>query len=267
MPRSELPYYAMEQAAPHFSDRHTAIAEAAYFLAEHCGFAPGHELDDWLAGEREINERLITFRRKNDSVKLARGADGASMADELPLDEWQRIGKADYLGREVVLSRRLRGRARSFQHGDRQLMAGSSSPSGRRQLGQSERSRTQSGPSPTAAIRQLKRHRSHFAMIQARASAVRDEGNDFVAPGMRANAAAPGKAPGPCPRYRIGDSTDARRRLDSIPSAQEQRAGDAQSPSPRRLRSRWRARRSRSPAPRCPNGRAYSQHTRTAKAT
>lgn len=30
------------------------IAEAAYFHAEQRGFAPGHELDDWLAAEAEI---------------------------------------------------------------------------------------------------------------------------------------------------------------------------------------------------------------------
>ncbi len=56
---SELPYYAMVTAAPHFSDHHTAIAEAAYFRAERRGFAPGHELEDWLAAEREIEGRLI----------------------------------------------------------------------------------------------------------------------------------------------------------------------------------------------------------------
>ncbi|MCX8040299.1 MAG: DUF2934 domain-containing protein [Planctomycetota bacterium] len=34
------------------------IAEAAYFLAERRGFAPGHELADWLAAERTVDERL-----------------------------------------------------------------------------------------------------------------------------------------------------------------------------------------------------------------
>lgn len=34
------------------------IAEAAYFLAEARGFAPGQELDDWVAAEREIDARL-----------------------------------------------------------------------------------------------------------------------------------------------------------------------------------------------------------------
>jgi hypothetical protein len=31
---------------------HRRVAERAYFLAEARGFAPGHELDDWLAAER-----------------------------------------------------------------------------------------------------------------------------------------------------------------------------------------------------------------------
>ena len=30
------------------------IAMAAYFLAERRGFAPNHELDDWLAAERSL---------------------------------------------------------------------------------------------------------------------------------------------------------------------------------------------------------------------
>jgi hypothetical protein len=37
---------------------HQQIQVAAYYLAEHRGFAPGHELEDWVAAEREI-ERLI----------------------------------------------------------------------------------------------------------------------------------------------------------------------------------------------------------------
>jgi hypothetical protein len=30
------------------------IAIAAYFLAEHRHFEPGHEMEDWLAAERQI---------------------------------------------------------------------------------------------------------------------------------------------------------------------------------------------------------------------
>ena len=58
--RSEIPYYAIAEVVPNFSDdHHAAIAEAAYFCAERRGFEPGHELEDWLAGEAEIREQLI----------------------------------------------------------------------------------------------------------------------------------------------------------------------------------------------------------------
>ncbi len=30
------------------------VAERAYFKAERRGFAPGHEIEDWLAAEREL---------------------------------------------------------------------------------------------------------------------------------------------------------------------------------------------------------------------
>ncbi len=43
----------------HHEDRHASIAEAAYFRAEHRGFAPGHELEDWLAAEEEVDQRLM----------------------------------------------------------------------------------------------------------------------------------------------------------------------------------------------------------------
>lgn len=36
-------------------ERRRMIAEAAYFHAEHRGFAVGGELDDWLAAEAEID--------------------------------------------------------------------------------------------------------------------------------------------------------------------------------------------------------------------
>lgn len=34
------------------------IAEAAYYRAEQRGFAPGRELDDWVAAEAEVRRRL-----------------------------------------------------------------------------------------------------------------------------------------------------------------------------------------------------------------
>jgi hypothetical protein len=44
---------------PHIhEDRNASIAEAAYFIAERRGFAPGHELEDWLQAENEVDARL-----------------------------------------------------------------------------------------------------------------------------------------------------------------------------------------------------------------
>lgn len=39
-------------------ERARMIAEAAYYRAERRGFAPGHELEDWLAAEAEIDREL-----------------------------------------------------------------------------------------------------------------------------------------------------------------------------------------------------------------
>ncbi|HYX74617.1 MAG TPA: DUF2934 domain-containing protein [Steroidobacteraceae bacterium] len=38
--------------------RETMVREAAYFRAERRDFAPGNELGDWLAAEREIDAAL-----------------------------------------------------------------------------------------------------------------------------------------------------------------------------------------------------------------
>ena len=38
--------------------RQDLIAEAAYYYAEHRGFEPGHELDDWLTAEGQIDAAL-----------------------------------------------------------------------------------------------------------------------------------------------------------------------------------------------------------------
>jgi hypothetical protein len=38
--------------------RQAMIAQAAYLRAEHRGFEPGHELEDWVSAEQEIN-RLV----------------------------------------------------------------------------------------------------------------------------------------------------------------------------------------------------------------
>jgi hypothetical protein len=38
--------------------RDAMVAEAAYFRSAHRGFEPGHEIDDWLAAESEIDAAL-----------------------------------------------------------------------------------------------------------------------------------------------------------------------------------------------------------------
>jgi len=44
--------------APGDARRSAMIAEAAYYRAACRGFEPGHELEDWLAAEREIDVAL-----------------------------------------------------------------------------------------------------------------------------------------------------------------------------------------------------------------
>jgi len=39
-------------------ERYKMIARLAYLRAEKRGFAPGHELDDWLRAESEVDQRL-----------------------------------------------------------------------------------------------------------------------------------------------------------------------------------------------------------------
>jgi hypothetical protein len=38
--------------------RHAMIAESAYLRAERRGFVPGHETEDWLAAEAEVDALL-----------------------------------------------------------------------------------------------------------------------------------------------------------------------------------------------------------------
>jgi len=40
------------------ADRDRMVAEAAYYRAEQRGFAPGHELEDWIASEADIDAYL-----------------------------------------------------------------------------------------------------------------------------------------------------------------------------------------------------------------
>ena len=45
---------------PSAAERSTMIAQAAYYLAEHRGFDPGHELEDWLVAESQIDAAIAT---------------------------------------------------------------------------------------------------------------------------------------------------------------------------------------------------------------
>ena len=47
--------------------RHTMIAEAAYFRAERRGFEPGYELEDWLGAEAELDRALHSERSAQSS--------------------------------------------------------------------------------------------------------------------------------------------------------------------------------------------------------
>jgi hypothetical protein len=44
------------EAEARAADHLVKVAMAAYFIAEKRGFEPGHEVEDWLAAEAEIDE-------------------------------------------------------------------------------------------------------------------------------------------------------------------------------------------------------------------
>ena len=56
---SETPNELLVSKGVTSEERNQLIAEAAYFRAEHRSFAPGHELEDWLTAEAEIEGRLL----------------------------------------------------------------------------------------------------------------------------------------------------------------------------------------------------------------
>jgi hypothetical protein len=48
------------KAAAGDADRQTMVAMAAYFRAQKRGFAPGYEIEDWIAAEAEVRSWLST---------------------------------------------------------------------------------------------------------------------------------------------------------------------------------------------------------------
>ncbi|MGO9947274.1 MAG: DUF2934 domain-containing protein [Steroidobacteraceae bacterium] len=56
---ADLPHVLAMCVVPHIhEDRNACIAEAAYFIAKRRGLVPGHELEDWLQAESEVDARL-----------------------------------------------------------------------------------------------------------------------------------------------------------------------------------------------------------------
>ena len=54
---------ATDPAAPMSADlRRELVAAEAYFRAERRGFAPGHELEDWVAAEAAVDSRLRSIQ-------------------------------------------------------------------------------------------------------------------------------------------------------------------------------------------------------------
>lgn len=47
--------------------RQFMICEAAYYIAEHRGFEPGHDVDDWLEAEQQIDAVLTSPARTADA--------------------------------------------------------------------------------------------------------------------------------------------------------------------------------------------------------
>jgi hypothetical protein len=59
-PKVSKPAAVGATVAPQVSEetRRAMIAESAYLRAERRGFAPGHEVEDWCAAEREVDALL-----------------------------------------------------------------------------------------------------------------------------------------------------------------------------------------------------------------
>ena len=52
--------------------RRMMICEAAYYIAEHRGFEAGHDVDDWLAAERQIDAALTSPGLRGARSRLQR---------------------------------------------------------------------------------------------------------------------------------------------------------------------------------------------------
>lgn len=53
--KNPIPVIGME-SKPSSGDRDALVAERAYYKAEARGYEPGHEIQDWLEAEAEVDE-------------------------------------------------------------------------------------------------------------------------------------------------------------------------------------------------------------------
>ena len=68
---TQIPASAASSASNVGDARRQLIAVEAYFLAERRGFVPGCELDDWLAAEAIIEDRLRGMRARGSSQDVS----------------------------------------------------------------------------------------------------------------------------------------------------------------------------------------------------
>jgi len=59
--KSTPPEQATPSGAVSLEERNRMVAEAAYYKAEHRGFAEGSPLEDWLAAETQIDAMLFRW--------------------------------------------------------------------------------------------------------------------------------------------------------------------------------------------------------------
>lgn len=63
--------------------RHRMIAHVAYYFSQERGFAPGHELDDWLAAERQIDAAA----GRNEATTVAGSSNVLANTDEVAQEQ------------------------------------------------------------------------------------------------------------------------------------------------------------------------------------
>jgi len=68
-------------------ERRQMIADAAYYRAERRGFAPGSEVEDWLAAEKEVMERLKAMAECAPKTQPSATARSAAPKGSVPAAE------------------------------------------------------------------------------------------------------------------------------------------------------------------------------------